>query len=229
MHAHRGIFQRCPPSGPPLPPFQSTSDFPQFQMSKIFSTIRDLTSSYSRSYTPAQDSGSIPVDGASSVNENDQQAKPHVRRSSPFTLPTTAQAGPILKTTGFPHGPPSIAAHVSETDSADLEPDEEWKGRLKARIQLGLRSLVHDAKDNRRMALRKADVTPEDRKKIDIEYKTAVASIKQLARDQYEAELEEERDQRWWTAGEVEQGRNQLAVTASSEQLTVNSHPPPQS
>ncbi|KAF8173623.1 hypothetical protein BJ912DRAFT_931859 [Pholiota molesta] len=48
----------------------------------------------------------------------------------------------------------------------------------------------------------KAVVTPEERKRLDIEYKAAMASIKQLANDHYQAELEKERNQWRWIAGE---------------------------
>ncbi|KJA26948.1 hypothetical protein HYPSUDRAFT_132443, partial [Hypholoma sublateritium FD-334 SS-4] len=103
-----------------------------------------------------------------------------------------------MTTHARPPPPPAPTNH----DPKDLEPDDEWKTQLKARIQLSLASLVDEAKQNQLTELRKGVVSPETRVRLQEEYKAAMANIKSMASEQYEAELEKERNQRRWIAGE---------------------------
>ena len=96
---------------------------------------------------------------------------------------------------------PSPTPTSAKADGADFEPDETWKQQLKKRIEEGLKSMVQDAKDSQTAELRKAVVTPEVRLRLEDEYKQAMNTIKSLANEQYQLELNRERNQRRWTAG----------------------------
>ena len=84
---------------------------------------------------------------------------------------------------------------------ANYEPDDEWKVQLKSRIEDGLQSMVADAKENHEAELRKASDDPETRTRLEVDYKQAMQTIKSLATEQYQLELDRERNQRRWTAG----------------------------
>ena len=86
-------------------------------------------------------------------------------------------------------------------DDADVEPDEEWKNRLRKAIEENLASMVKEAKDSRDNQLREAPVSPEDRERLTMEYKTAMNNIRQLAAEQFQIELDRERQERRWASG----------------------------
>ena len=86
-------------------------------------------------------------------------------------------------------------------DDADVEPDEEWKNRLRRGIEESLASMVKEAKDSRDNQLRGAPVSPEDRERLTMEYKTAMSNIRQLAVEQFQIELDRERQERRWASG----------------------------
>ena len=122
-------------------------------------------------------------------------------------------------TTQSRSAPPPVP---TKHDPKDLEPDEEWKTALKARIQNSLASLVSEAKQNQLTELRKGVVSHETRDRLDKEYKAAMANIKSMASEQYEAELEKERNQRRWIAGEpTAPGWEKFFV--AEQQLIMNS------
>lgn len=86
-------------------------------------------------------------------------------------------------------------------DDADVEPDEEWKSRLRNKIEENLASMVKEAKDSRDNQLREAPVSAEDRERLTAEYKTAMNNIRQLAAEQFQIELDRERQERRWASG----------------------------
>ena len=100
-----------------------------------------------------------------------------------------------------PANAPSSTMASSKPDGADYEPDEEWKVQLRKRIEEGLQSMVADAKENQAAELKKAPDTPETRMRLEADYKQAMQTIKALASEQYQLELDRERNQRRWTAG----------------------------
>ncbi|KAJ3504293.1 hypothetical protein NLJ89_g8008 [Agrocybe chaxingu] len=93
-----------------------------------------------------------------------------------------------------PYAPSSLPS-LRKLDAADFEPDEQWKTQLKKRIEEGLQSMVQEAKDNQDAELKKAPVGVEARMRLAEEYKQAMSNIKQLATDQYQQELDRERNQ----------------------------------
>ena len=97
--------------------------------------------------------------------------------------------------------PPSSTTTSSKPDGADYEPDEDWKLQLRKRIEEGLQSMVADAKRNHATESRKAPDTAETRIRLEASYKEAMQTIKNLATEQYQLELDRERNQRRWTAG----------------------------
>ena len=100
-----------------------------------------------------------------------------------------------------PSNAPSSTTASSKPGGADYEPDEEWKEQLRERIEEGLQSMVADAKENQAAELKKAPDTPEARMRLEADYKQAMQTIKSLASEQYQLELDRERNQRRWTAG----------------------------
>ena len=102
---------------------------------------------------------------------------------------------------------PAVAAYPqpnsnnNKLSNVDFEPDEEWKSQLKKRIEDSLESMVSEVKENQAAELRKAVVTPETRLRIAEDYKQAMNNIKAIATEQYQVELDRERNQRRWTAG----------------------------
>jgi hypothetical protein len=96
---------------------------------------------------------------------------------------------------------PTVPPTFSKFDGADYEPDDEWKGQLRKRIEEGLLSMVTDAKENLAAELRKASDSPETRMRLEADYKQAMQTIKNLASEEYQLELDRERNQRRWTAG----------------------------
>ncbi|KAF8999178.1 hypothetical protein BDQ17DRAFT_1183037, partial [Cyathus striatus] len=83
----------------------------------------------------------------------------------------------------------------------DIEPDEEWKARLKRSIEEGLQSMVEDAKDNLEESLRQTGISDEDRDRFKADYAHIMRNVRKLATESYHAELERERNERRWAAG----------------------------
>ena len=100
-----------------------------------------------------------------------------------------------------PANAPSSTTSSFKPDGVDYEPDEEWKVQLRKRIEEGLQSMVADAKESQAAELRKGPDTPETRMRLEADYKQAMQTIKGLATEQYQLELDRERNQRRWTAG----------------------------
>lgn len=100
-----------------------------------------------------------------------------------------------------PANAPSSTTTSSKPDGADYEPDDGWKKQLRKRIEEGFHSMIADAKENQAAELRKGPDTPETRMRLEADYKQAMQTIKGLATEQYQLELERERNQRRWTAG----------------------------
>jgi len=96
---------------------------------------------------------------------------------------------------------PSTPVTPAKPDDADVEPDEEWKNRLRKEIEENLASMVKEAKDSRDNQLREAPVSAEDRERLTTEYKTAMNNIRQLAAEQFQIELDRERQERRWASG----------------------------
>ena len=96
---------------------------------------------------------------------------------------------------------PAVSTTFSQSDGVDCEPDDEWKEQLRKRIEEGLQSMVTDAKENLAAELRKAPDTLETRMRLEADYKQAMQTIRSLASEQYQLELDRERNQRRWTAG----------------------------
>ena len=96
---------------------------------------------------------------------------------------------------------PSIQVIPARPDDAYVEPDEEWKNRLKKEIKDSLASMVKEAKDSRDNQLREAPVSPEDRERLTMEYKTAMNNIRQLAAEQFKIGHDRERQERRWALG----------------------------
>ncbi|KAF8189312.1 hypothetical protein BJ912DRAFT_823263, partial [Pholiota molesta] len=84
----------------------------------------------------------------------------------------------------------------------DIEPDEEWKKILKSRIQSDLQSMAKEVKEAQLAEMHKSNPGPEDRKRLEDDYKSKIATIKESGNDQYQIELEKERNKRRWAAGE---------------------------
>lgn len=119
-------------------------------------------------------------------------------------------------TTYTPQLPPPDPA---PPDPDAYEPDEQWKAQLRARIEQSLASLVKQARDVQVQELRKQAISPEDRKKLDKEYKVKMDGIKQLGNDQYQHELQKERNQRRWSAGEVVDAESIEVLVKEQEQI----------
>ncbi len=84
----------------------------------------------------------------------------------------------------------------------DIEPDDEWKQILKARIQSDLQSMASEVRQQSLADLHKSDAGPDDRKRLAADYKARLTTIKESAVEQYNMELEKERNKRRWMAGE---------------------------
>jgi hypothetical protein len=140
----------------------------------------DLTSLYLPTDIPREN---IPF---ATAHYQRPRSAPH--RSTISMSPSTAQI-------------PSTPVPPAMPDDADVEPDEEWKTRLRKEIEENLASMVKEAKDSRDNQLREAPVSAEDRERLTTEYKTAMKNIRQLAAEQFQIELDRERQERRWASG----------------------------
>ena len=86
----------------------------------------------------------------------------------------------------------------SKCDGADLEPDEEWKRKLKEDIEQSFRSMIQEARDHQLVQLKEGTVS---RERLDVEYKQTLRNIKALVEEQYLRALMKERNERRWSAG----------------------------
>ena len=112
----------------------------------------------------------------------------NVRRGESCAICSTAQV-------------PSTPGTLAKPDDAGIEPDEEWKNRLRKEIEELLAFLVKEAKDNRDNQLREALATAEDRERLNTEYQTAMNNIRQLAQEQFQIKLNRERQERRRASG----------------------------
>ena len=90
---------------------------------------------------------------------------------------------------------------TTSSDGVDYEPDNEWKAQLWETIAEGFQLLVADAKESLVAERRKAPDTPETRICLEADYNQAIQTLKTFALEQYERELDQERNQRRWAAG----------------------------
>jgi len=86
----------------------------------------------------------------------------------------------------------------SKCDGADLEPDEEWKRKLKEDIEQSFRSMIQEARDHQLVQLKEGTVS---RERLDVKYKQTLRNIKALVEEQYLRALMKERNERHWSAG----------------------------
>ncbi|CAA7266236.1 unnamed protein product [Cyclocybe aegerita] len=98
-----------------------------------------------------------------------------------------------------PHAP-SLPFSSRKPDGADFELDEKWKAQLKKRIEGSFQSMVRDAKDNYQARIRKGSISAEARTRVEAEYRQEMTTVKELATEQYQYEINRERDQRRLTA-----------------------------
>ncbi|KAG1778033.1 hypothetical protein EV702DRAFT_968581, partial [Suillus placidus] len=79
---------------------------------------------------------------------------------------------------------------------ADVEPDEQWKNRLKVDIENNLRSMVDEARQNLYDTLKKAPVSAVERERLTEEYLATMKNIRNLAEEQFRIALRRERQER---------------------------------
>ncbi|KAJ8691928.1 hypothetical protein PTI98_011447 [Pleurotus ostreatus] len=84
---------------------------------------------------------------------------------------------------------------------SDVEPSDEWKRNMRQRIEEGLRDMVFDAKNNYDSKLKERLMSNLLREQLYQEYQAAMAEIRKLAHEQFQVELERERQERRWAAG----------------------------
>ncbi|KAH7882459.1 hypothetical protein F5I97DRAFT_1961905, partial [Phlebopus sp. FC_14] len=97
---------------------------------------------------------------------------------------------------------PSSSSTLGVPLPPDLEPDEDWKDRLRAEIEDGFRSMYDEARQSLADELAKRVVSAEEREEISKEHVTTIQNIRKLAAEQFNAALERERQERRWAAGE---------------------------
>ncbi|KAL4264702.1 hypothetical protein AB1N83_005378 [Pleurotus pulmonarius] len=112
----------------------------------------------------------------------------------------------------------TLAAHLSSFQAAspellqprrpraaapesDVEPSEEWKRNMRHRIEDGLRDMVYDAKNNYESKVKQKPMSSLLREQLAQEHQAAMAEIRKLAQEQFQVELERERQERRWAAG----------------------------
>src|ERR1700733_15917610 len=96
---------------------------------------------------------------------------------------------------------PSTIKRRPTYDGSDVEPDSEWKAALRKRIEESLGTMAKGAKDNLEAELKKASVSAEERKRLTVEYSKAMAIIRKLAEEEFQLELQREREERRWGTG----------------------------
>ncbi|RDB27545.1 hypothetical protein Hypma_003819 [Hypsizygus marmoreus] len=97
---------------------------------------------------------------------------------------------------------PSLSSSSQKRDELDVEPDKAWKDALKQEIEDGLKSMVQDAKKNLSDELAKAPVSVEERERLTAEYHQAMSNIRAIATEAFRDQLERERQERRWAAGQ---------------------------
>ncbi|TFK22167.1 hypothetical protein FA15DRAFT_644573 [Coprinopsis marcescibilis] len=93
---------------------------------------------------------------------------------------------------------PPQNAPTTPLEMNDLEPDEEWKERLRAQIKENVQAMVDDAINNYNEQLRQS---PEQEHQLKLEHRRTLATLGASAEAQYRQELANERQQRRWAAG----------------------------
>jgi len=97
----------------------------------------------------------------------------------------------------------STSESPTNPSTADFEPDEQWKSRLKVDIENNLRSMVDEAKQNLHDTLKRAPVSAIERERLTEEHLATMKNIRILAEEQFRIALERERQERRWAAGQV--------------------------
>ena len=97
--------------------------------------------------------------------------------------------------------PEFAPSSTTTSNGVDFEPDNAWKENLRRRVEEGLQSMVADAKENHATELSKAPGTTEALIRLETDYNEAMKTIRGLANEQYNYELDRERNHRRWTAG----------------------------
>jgi hypothetical protein len=96
----------------------------------------------------------------------------------------------------------SAAKRRPTLDASDIEPDAEWKTGLRKRIEDNLDLMVKDARGHLDAELRKAPVSVEERERLTEEYTKTMEDIRTLAEEQFQLDLQRERQERRWVAGD---------------------------
>ena len=130
------------------------------------------------------------IDNSARVGENTTNGRgtngsPPSPSTGLYSMPTLSYA-------------PAHTPTSSECEGADLEPDEEWKRKLKEDIDQSFKSMIQEARDHQQVQLKEGNVSQE---RLDVNYKQTLHSIKALAEEQYLCALMKERNERRWIAG----------------------------
>jgi len=147
------------------------------------------------------DFGERPLKHTSADLKSSKSLLPSYHRHFIFSVYHLSLISVIYSMPAVPANAPSSTTTSSKPDGPDYEPDEEWKLQLRKRIEEGLQSMVADAKESQATELRNSPHTPETRLRLEASYKQVMQTIKGLATEQYQLELDRERNQRRWTAG----------------------------
>ena len=98
---------------------------------------------------------------------------------------------------------PSVITSSVKQCQIDVEPDDMWKDALKKRIEEGLKSMVDDATKARDDQLARIPPNSPQREGIWQDHENAMKTIVSLARDEFQLELERERQERRWSNGQA--------------------------
>ncbi|TFK19008.1 hypothetical protein FA15DRAFT_602259, partial [Coprinopsis marcescibilis] len=93
---------------------------------------------------------------------------------------------------------PPQNAPTTPLEMNDLEPDDEWKERLRAQIKENVQAMVDHATNDYDGELRQS---PEQERQLKQEHRRTLATLAASAEAQYRLELANERQQRRWAAG----------------------------
>jgi hypothetical protein len=89
-----------------------------------------------------------------------------------------------------------MSTSSSNSNGADFEPDDEWKCKLKQRVEDRFQSMTLDAKNSRQEQLKKGFISQATWVRLDLEYQHAMNDIRILVEEQYHLELTKERKAR---------------------------------
>lgn len=95
----------------------------------------------------------------------------------------------------------SASTSIPRRIDPDVEPDDAWKTKLRKRIEEGLQLMVSDAKASLDSRLMEQPVSAEERERLTAEYTQSMQTIRELATEQFQSELDRERQERRWATG----------------------------